>query len=373
MTDQAWPFLIGRTHTEDHRVIVAPGFLTGRKLAAALRSQADGDPCPPGVAYLRELAPDPGASGIGASAPGEPVTIVYRVLIPARSDFGLPGTTLLTDEHGRPIRMTEGIVLRQPARAIAAAGVLQADLDRARAAVVPAYLEFWGQGRRFHGVASAPFRLTASGGATVRLTAADGSALADGTAAASATPGSRAAPPRATAPGATGAEVADCPVSPPGSAPALAQSGRRLAWLLSPASLRTGIPARTAAVALAAIVTVAAMVGFWLSGTARPAATPGAVLADLCDALLSGRPAAAYALTTVRYRRRTDGPEFAGRLLPAARGRAVECTGWLAPGSPRGTARATLVIAQRRGPAVFWQVRLAGRLGSWQVAGLARQ
>lgn len=139
MNDQAWPFLIGRTKTQDHRIIVIPEFMTGGPLASALRSRTDGEPGPPGVASLREIQ----------TSPKEPVTVIYRVLSGHAEDYGLPGDGLLTDEHGRPILLTEGVALRRPASAVQQSGITQADLDHAHALITPAYQAFWTEGAQF--------------------------------------------------------------------------------------------------------------------------------------------------------------------------------------------------------------------------------
>src|ERR1700722_19680156 len=106
VSTQGWPFLIRRPRTQDHRIVVIPGFMS-RDLAAALRSRAVGEPLPPGSAFLRELR----------GAPAEPVAVVYRVWVPNAREYGLPGDGPLMDKHGRPILMAEGIALRGPAAA----------------------------------------------------------------------------------------------------------------------------------------------------------------------------------------------------------------------------------------------------------------
>ena len=113
--------------------------MTGAPLASALRANADGDPGAPEAALLREIR-------VPAE---EPVTAVYRVRMAHAEEYGLPGDGLLTDEQGRPILLTEGLVLRRTARAVMEAGVPRAALDRAHALVTPAYQAFWAQGSQF--------------------------------------------------------------------------------------------------------------------------------------------------------------------------------------------------------------------------------
>ena len=139
MPEAAWPFLIGRTRTQDHRFVVIPAFMTAAPLASALRASTDGDPAAPEAALLREIR----------VPPEEPVTAVYRVRTAHAEDYGLPGDGLLTDEQGRPILLTEGLVLRRAARAVIEAGVPRAALDQAHALVTPAYQAFWAEGSQF--------------------------------------------------------------------------------------------------------------------------------------------------------------------------------------------------------------------------------
>ena len=139
MPEVAWPFLIGRTGTEDHRFVVIPSFMTAAPLASALRASTDGDPGTPKAALVREIR-------VPAE---EPVTAVYRVRTGHAEDYGLPGDGLLTDEQGRPILLTEGLVLRRAAHTVMEAGVPRAALDQAHALVTPAYQAFWAQGGQF--------------------------------------------------------------------------------------------------------------------------------------------------------------------------------------------------------------------------------
>ena len=89
----AWPFLIGRTRSDDHRIVVIPAFMTDAPWASALRSGTGGEPGPAVTAWVRELR-----------VPGhDAVTAVYRIFLLDAADFGLPGHGLLTDRVGRPL------------------------------------------------------------------------------------------------------------------------------------------------------------------------------------------------------------------------------------------------------------------------------
>jgi hypothetical protein len=332
VSTQGWPFLIGRTRTQDHRIVVIPGFMS-RDLAAALRRRAVGEPLPPGSAFLRELR----------GAPAEPVAVVYRVWVPNAREYGLPGDGPLMDKHGRPILMAEGIALRGPAAAAAAAGTASNDLVRAHDAVVPAYQEFWRQGDRFSRAASRPFALArpGRGGEPLTLEAP--------------APPPSAAPERPAGPARPGAQA------PPGAGPGATAARRR-------ASRRV-----LAAVSLAAALSAAALaaaISLRQLPSSRAAATPAAAISAVCDGLLAGRPAAAYALTTPGYRRGTTEPRFAAMMLRPGDGPALECTGWLRAAAASGPVRATLVVAQGRTVAAFCAVSLVGRAGHWQVSGV---
>jgi hypothetical protein len=139
VTEVAWPFLIGRTRTQDHRFVVIPAFMENASLASALRADTDGDPGQPEAALVREIR-----------VPLEqPVTAVYQVRTATAEDYGLPGDGLLTDEHGRPILLTEGLVLRRAASTVINDGLPRAALDQAHALVTPAYRAFWAEDSQF--------------------------------------------------------------------------------------------------------------------------------------------------------------------------------------------------------------------------------
>jgi hypothetical protein len=125
---------------------VIPGFMTDPADAAALR-RATGLTSPDsGQPVLRDL------NGLAIG----PVSVVYRSFLLRGSDYGLGSDAILTDDHGRPIRLVEGLAFRQPESAVRGHGITSADLDRARAAVTSAYQAFWSDGAAFSRRASAP-------------------------------------------------------------------------------------------------------------------------------------------------------------------------------------------------------------------------
>lgn len=143
---EAWPFLIGRSRTEDHRLVVVPRFMTDEQLLRGLLATAAGDP---DDMEIEEIQP----------AGQDPVTAVYQVRKALAADYQLPGAGPLTDEFGRPILLTEGFVVRAPAEALRGQGVLTA-LDCAHQLVTPAYQTFWRENGEFSRWSEEPFRLS---------------------------------------------------------------------------------------------------------------------------------------------------------------------------------------------------------------------
>jgi hypothetical protein len=145
---EAWPFLIGRSRTEDHRLVVVPRFMTDEQFLRGLLDISAGEP---DEVVVREIQP-------GGQ---DPVTVVYRVREARAADYQLPGAGLLNDEFGRPILLTEGFVVRGRAGTLHGWGALTA-LDRAHELVVPAYQAFWRQDSEFSRRAEGAFRLSPS-------------------------------------------------------------------------------------------------------------------------------------------------------------------------------------------------------------------
>jgi hypothetical protein len=143
---EAWPFLIGRSRTEDHRLVVVPQFMTDDQLLRGLLATAAGEP---DEVEVREIQP----AGQG------PVTAVYRVREALAVDYQLAGAGPLTDEFGRPILLTEGFVVRAQAGTLSGRDVLTA-LDRAHELVTPAYRAFWRESAEFSRWAERAFRLS---------------------------------------------------------------------------------------------------------------------------------------------------------------------------------------------------------------------
>jgi hypothetical protein len=93
-----WPFLVARGRERGYRTLLAPGFLTERRLHGLLSDAANGQ----GPQEIEVERP-----GVGA------LTIVCRTeqVTEAELDGGR-GNGLATDEHGRPLEILYGIVCR---------------------------------------------------------------------------------------------------------------------------------------------------------------------------------------------------------------------------------------------------------------------
>lgn len=132
-TIRAWPFLIGRVRNAGNRVVVAPDFLLESHNDGVLHSISRGSDTHADEAVYDRL-PDDG------------VVVISRVFEAHATDYDLAGEDIanddvLRDRSSRPIRLTEGLVLRTesggPPR------ITTEDLLAAHRAVVPAYREFW--------------------------------------------------------------------------------------------------------------------------------------------------------------------------------------------------------------------------------------
>jgi hypothetical protein len=138
-----------------HRIVVIPEIMAADgALVSALRISADsGAPGSPESVQIREIQ----------TSTKDRVTVIYGVNMAHADYWDLPGGQVLTDEQGRPIALTEGLVICRPVMAVRQDGITQEDLDLAHSLVVPAYLEFWAQGRDYARQAAKSFMLAISG------------------------------------------------------------------------------------------------------------------------------------------------------------------------------------------------------------------
>ena len=150
---QAWPFLIGRSRHAGYRVLVVPQFLASPRGVSALASAARTIDLPEGAAAVRELR----------GLPGGPLCIVYRSDLASADDYALQNAGILTDEHGRGIRLAEGFAVRLSAAQVSGLSVTREDLDRTHAAVAETFREFWDVQDAFARRASEPFALGGQG------------------------------------------------------------------------------------------------------------------------------------------------------------------------------------------------------------------
>jgi hypothetical protein len=317
-------------------LVVIPDFMAGA-LASALRSAAG--PGAPGSlesVQIREIQ----------APPGDRVTIISRVTTAHADTWGLPGDRVLTDEQGRPIILTEGLVIRRPATAVRRDGITQEDLDLAHSLVVPAYLEFWEQGGDYARQAAESFRLAASGkpvaispleSAITRVSpcpealqrpvaaASRGIELSEGVAGA-------------------GALVPDALVS--------------AVW--GELRSRKGTAIAVAIGVAIVVITIAVLLATRLPqgpGPATPASGPASTMATMCSALKSGDPVPGYAATTSAYQHETTEQGFAAELLPLGKTAAIRCSYRLQANQSPVRASATMTVTEGH-QARTWQVTL---------------
>jgi hypothetical protein len=360
MDDQAWPFLLGRTRTQDHRIVVIPDFMAAGALVSALRSPVDsGPPGSPESVQAREIE----------TSPGHRVTVIYRVNVAHADSWGMVGERVLTDEHGRPIVLTEGLVVCRPATAVQQNGITQEDLDLAHSLVVPAYLEFWAQGPDYARQTAKSFRLAMSGkqvpinphGSPIPWVSEHPEAPQ---------------PPKAVAPRGTERTEdntagpvtylpagADTPV-PVGSAAPTATGGHRS---------RKGTAAMVAVGVAVVVIAIAVLLATRLlqgPGPTSPASNPARTMTMLCNALQSGDPGHGYATTTSAYQHGTTEKKFVAELLPLGKTTPIRCTYRLHANPGPTTASAAMTVAE--GPrARSWLVTLTKASGStWRVSAI---
>lgn len=345
MSGDAWPFLIGRAEHAGYRTVAAPDFLTGaRELGALTRASATVD-LPEGAASARELR------GLA----GGPLTIVYRSFHPRGSDFGIPGEEMLTDRVGRPIRITEGLVLRHSLEEAGRPKVTRADLDRAHARVADAYRDFWQQGDAYQRRAVGAQRLgeDPSDGSPLHLVAA---APWDVDPSSTATPREHAAAWGSTTTGPSAALSSPAPLSSQPSA-----SGARLV--------------KTAAAAVGAgivILLAISVLGHKNGGKSPPPAAtaaatqasttqsaPAAMLAKFCSALTGGQTATAAGFTSAQLHEVRALDPKPTTCAPTIRS--------MTPTSALG------ILAVGPNPPVTWNITLAAdKHGTWTITALTQ-
>jgi hypothetical protein len=127
--DRGWSFLVARGRRLGYRTILAPGFLTERRLHGLLADSASSEQMDASRPRTIELErPDIGR-----------LTLVYRTEQVTNADIdGDHGDGLATDEHGRPLEILYGIVSREGLRG----SVDEADLGAARTEALESYRRF---------------------------------------------------------------------------------------------------------------------------------------------------------------------------------------------------------------------------------------
>lgn len=125
----AWSFLVARGRHRGYRTLLAPGFLTERRLHGLLSDSANGEKMD--ASHAREVEVD--GPEVGA------LTLVYRTEQVTEAEIGDGGEDdLATDEHGRPLEILYGIVCRGRLRG----RVADDDLGSARREALESYRRF---------------------------------------------------------------------------------------------------------------------------------------------------------------------------------------------------------------------------------------
>jgi len=328
MTENAWPFLIGRSRNAGYRVVVVPDFMADTASTNALSGATGAVNLPADAACVRELL------GLAVG----PVSVVYRNLNPRGADFGMSGQGALTDGFGRMIRVTEGLVVRRATGDGAPLEIGPADLERAHAEVAGAYREFWEQDQAYVRRTSIAYPL--AGGADratppVHLV--------------SAAPWSRepvsAGPPTRYSPRDSSADELSAP---------------------HPAERR--ISRRTAAVIVAVgLALIAAVVAYDLRG--KPTSPVASVLGKFCSALTAGRPDTAYGYTDAQFHLTVTSDVFTQEVLSGA-AKASRCTYTVDP-SKAATANGTVTVTTGVATPTAWSVTLTQEQdASWLISTL---
>jgi hypothetical protein len=309
---QAWPFLIGRTRDHGQRVVVAPGFMTEPSDVVALGDATGRSPASFDAAVVREVA------GLSAG----PATAVFRSYLPRASQFGLGDEDMLLDGSGRPIKLTEGLVLRVPETQARKAVITPADLDRAHDAVTGAYQEYWSDGGSFTRRQSAPFTVVVPSMRPEPALNSASSAVPD-------------------------PDPDEIPVV--GVQQPLVRRGPR------PARHRGRSIAVAVIVVVLAVIATAIVKKVLSRGSPAPQATPAQLLSSVCADLKTGDLGAAYDQTTVSYQHKNSESAFREDLLPGAAAKAGTCT-YAVRTAGTSSAQAVLAISGATVPAASWRV-----------------
>ncbi|WNV89937.1 hypothetical protein [Umezawaea sp. Da 62-37] len=141
----AWPFLVGRTRNAGHRVVLAPDFMIAEGTTSSLTRISRGGPDTLEGEVVLDLLPDG-------------LMVVSRVFVAESADYGVDGTGPLRDGGGRPIRLTEGLVVRGDAQR-----VTSADLARGHETAAAAFRRFWVEENDHEAEGSTGFALAGDG------------------------------------------------------------------------------------------------------------------------------------------------------------------------------------------------------------------
>lgn len=320
MIAAGWPFLVSRSRSAGYRVIIAPEFMAGsRQDVAAIGWLATGEETDTAEAFVKEL-----------KRPAEaPATAVFRNFLAHAHDYLPGGSGLLKDSSGRPIMITEGLILRLTGTQTTELGLTTADLSRAHELVKPTFREFWQQEDKYPQQQSQSFPVGQVTPGAVPLTLRN-------TQPSPAQALRQASPPTASRP----------------RAPAEATRPTRPKWRLI-----LGVVAAVLAACLAAI-------GVYRLIAPQPASGKAQFLRAFCGDLVAGKTSTAYALTTPAFDTTTTERAFTAALLNGDT-QARSCT----PASPSSTSAsaAAITVATGGGTPKTWDLTLVMRDGKLKI------
>jgi hypothetical protein len=306
---QAWPYAVARGKVSGYQAIVVPGFLADAGLTYLLEYASEGEAGEPDAATVREV--------IGTSL--RPLSVVYRVVVPRASRYGLGGDEPLRDQAGRVIPVFEGLVLRLPPGQVASLGLTVNDLEGVSDVSAPAFRRLW----------TAPEAIDAQPAMAISAGRAD--------------PGT----------GRLSLRLSDPYVVP----------GSKLPVVHDPAVPH---PARSRLIAAGAGVCVLALLGWLLASLFSSSSPPfQATVNQLCADLKTGQDEAAYQEFSRQYQQSASLSAFDQRLLGS--GTSATCASTSVQGA---TDEATLSLRLAAGDVETVDLDMGSQSGKWQVTAM---
>jgi hypothetical protein len=330
----AWPFLVGRSERAGSRVIVAPSFMMDSDNGIVELSWLARGETGESDAFITEL---PGMVN-------GPATAVFRVFIANRADYLEKGTGPLSDFRGRPIHMTEGIVIPLSRAETSKLRLATAHLDTAHEFLKFPYRDFWRLNERYSLHYSRSFPIDSSTRRGIPLTLREW-------------------------PLDTGNELPS-DARPPEVTLARVLHVLREKWLRQKNRLFIAIVIGAAGVVFAATLGVYNLVKSTPAATSHTSAQAhgsAQVVKEFCSALMLGNIAGSYALLTPSFRAATTEAAFSKELLGDS-DRARSCTVGTPTSAGGGAETGTLTLSTGNAFTRKWAITLARYHDKWLVS-----